>query len=356
MRDKYVEQAPASHGRPHRDQVTEGDLDNRGAHPSRRWSANLSEQFIRPMNWHLLFINPQRQMLRSGWRVVIFFAILIPLFAMFGGLTVFILSGSDEATARQMLITDPFAATLHNLSLILAALIASAICLRAFDHAPLRSIGYQLHTGWWRDYIMGAGLAAVMMSVTVGIQWSAGWLSLQWAALSVNEALYSLTVSLLFFNLAGAFEELVCRGYPLQTMLRDTHPAWGVLATSTIFSLAHAANPHVSPLGLFNTMLAGVWLAVAYLKTRSLWLCTGLHWSWNWTMSAIYGLHVSGLQGIVRGSLLTSEQNGPAWLTGGAYGPEGGLIVTGVIVAFTVLVWRARWLTAAHSQKEHRHK
>lgn len=306
------------------------------------------------MKFYLIFINPQRQTLRSGWRVVIFFALLIPLYTLFSALTVLMVSEADQPTREQILINDPFTATVHNLMLILAVLIASAICLHAFDHAPLRSIGYHLHIGWWRDYALGAGLAVLMMSVTVGIQWSAGWMSLRWSALSINDMFYSLTVSLVFFNLAGAFEELVCRGYPLQTMVRDGHPVWGVLVTSTLFGLAHAGNPNVSLLGLFNTILAGGWLAVAYLKTRSLWLCTSLHWSWNWAMSAIYGLNVSGLQGIVQGSLLTSEQNGPAWLTGGAYGPEGGLIVTIVIVGSTALLWRARWLTPAHTRQKNR--
>jgi hypothetical protein len=303
------------------------------------------------MIWQQIFINPQRQMLRSGWRVVVFFAILVPLLTMFGALSVFILAGGDTTRARAM-TSDPFATSVQNLLLILAAVITSAICLRLFERYPVRSIGYQLHVGWWRDYLIGAVMAAMMMSVIVGIEWSAGFLSLRWSAISANDLLYSLVVSLVFFSIAGAFEEIICRGYPLQTMLRDLHPAWGVLVMSTLFSLAHAGNPNVSTLGLFNTILAGVWLAVAYLKTRSLWLCTSLHWSWNWTMSAVYGLNVSGLEGIVKGSLFTSQQTGPEWLTGGAYGPEGGLIVTVVILAFTVLLWRARWLAPARQRIE----
>ena len=41
--------------------------------------------------------------------------------------------------------------------------------------------------------------------------------------------------------------------------------------------------------------LAGIWLAVAYLRTRSLWLPFGLHWAWNWTQASLLGLPVSGI-------------------------------------------------------------
>jgi membrane protease YdiL (CAAX protease family) len=192
--------------------------------------------------------------------------------------------------------------------------------------------------------LIGAGVAGVMLTVVVGIQWLAGVLSLTWSTASVGDLLYELVVSFVFFTLAAAFEELSFRGYPLQTLLRDVPPAWAVIITSTLFGVAHSLNPHTSALGLLNTVLAGIWLAVAYLKTRNLWLCTSLHWSWNWTMSAIYGLKVSGLEGLVKTSLLGAQPTGPDWLTGGRYGPEGGLLVTVVVSLGIILLWRARWL------------
>lgn len=295
------------------------------------------------MTWQYVFINPQRHILRSGWRVVIFFIILIPLALILGSTAAWVMTGGDPSQA-QTLMTQPLALNIQNLLFIAAALVASTVCLRAFEGRPLRSIGYQLHPGWWRDYLMGAGVAAVMITALVGMEVAAGAVSLHWSPTPVSDRLSGLVVSFVFFNIAAAFEELTFRGYPLQTLLRDLHPAWAVIITSMLFSVVHAPNPHASTLGLLNTVLAGVWLAVAYLKTRNLWLCTSLHWSWNWTMNAIYGLPVSGLEGSVRNSLFRATQAGPEWLTGGGYGPEGGLLATAVVSAGTLVLWRARWL------------
>jgi len=90
--------------------------------------------------------------------------------------------------------------------------------------------------------------------------------------------------------------------------------------------------------------LAGVWLAVAYWCTRSLWLALGLHWAWNWAMGSLVGLPVSGLTRLSPASLLTATDMGPTWLTGGAYGIEGGAACTVALIFSTIFIWRTRLL------------
>lgn len=294
--------------------------------------------------WQTVFINPRRQTLRSGWRVVVFFLLALSLaflFILLMGSALFLLGKlnlAPEGTAGwgKLFIGYAF--------LMASILIATAICLRFLDRRPFWSIGYYFHRRWWRDYLVGTGMAAAMIAIIVGIEWAAGTVSLRWSDIPGDEIVSGLLIGLAFFNLAAAFEELMFRGYPLQTLLRDLHPVWPVLITSALFGIVHAGNPHVSPLALINTVLAGVWLAVAYLKTRSLWLPTSLHWSWNWTMNSVFGLSVSGLQGMASSPLLESTQTGPTWLTGGPYGPEGGVLATIVLIVGTLVIWRIRWL------------
>lgn len=295
------------------------------------------------MSWSSIFINPQRHTLRSGWRVAIFFFILIALTLVFGLAVRLIQTGGGLTQAPTRAMT-PLGFILHSVLSIITSIIASVICLRAFDSRPLRSLGYQLHAGWWQEYLLGVGAAALMITAIVGVEQMVGTLSLDLSTAPAGQLLSSLVISLVFFHLAAMFEELAFRGYPLQTLLQDVPPAWAVLITSTLFGLAHLLNPHTSLLSLFNTVLAGVWLAVAYVKTRRLWLCTGLHWSWNWTMHAIYGLNVSGLEGITPITLLSAHSSGPEWLTGGQYGPEGGVLVTSVVSVCTVVLWRIPWV------------
>jgi len=120
----------------------------------------------------------------------------------------------------------------------------------------------------------------------------------------------------------------------------------GVFLTSVPFGLVHLFNPNVVPVfTLANTILAGLLLSVAYLKTRSLWLPLGIHWLWNWTLGWVFGLPISGLK-LVSYPLLQATDTGPDWLTGGSYGIEGGFACTVALTLFTVFIWRTSLISA----------
>jgi hypothetical protein len=142
--------------------------------------------------------------------------------------------------------------------------------------------------------------------------------------------------------LAGAWEELMYRGYAFQTLLRGAPAFVPILLLSVFFGYAHWENPSRTLFSTINTALAGVWLSIAYLRTRSLWFPTALHFTWNWVMGAVFGIPVSGLQ-LPRHPLLVSTP-GPDWLAGGSYGSEGGAAATVTLIIAIIVIWRARWL------------
>ncbi|HYJ45179.1 MAG TPA: CPBP family intramembrane glutamic endopeptidase, partial [Pyrinomonadaceae bacterium] len=153
----------------------------------------------------------------------------------------------------------------------------------------------------------------------------------------------TLLASVPVFILAAAAEEAIFRGYPLQTMARSGLAWVAIIITSVIFSSGHLDNPNVVPGFTFiNTAIAGVWLALAYLKTRNLWFPLGIHWAWNWTMAAVLGLPVSGITRITPDPLMRASDLGPAWITGGTYGIEGGAACTLALLISTVFIWRTR--------------
>jgi hypothetical protein len=145
------------------------------------------------------------------------------------------------------------------------------------------------------------------------------------------------------FAIAASFEEVLFRGYPLQTLMRSLPAVAAIIVSAALFSLAHSRNPSQTVLAPINTFLAGAWLGVAYFKTRSLWFPTGLHIGWNWAMGALYGLPVSGLH-VPQQSILATRSTSPEWLTGGGYGPEGGAAATIVLIVATLIIlrWNAR--------------
>ena len=126
---------------------------------------------------------------------------------------------------------------------------------------------------------------------------------------------------------------------------------FGVVLTSVAFASLHLGNPNVVPAAVFNTTIAGMWLAVAYLRTRSLWLPLGVHWSWNWALDSLFGLPVSGMR-IGSHSLFIGTDLGPAWLSGGGYGIEGGVACTVALILSTLFLWRAPWLSPTPELKK----
>jgi hypothetical protein len=106
--------------------------------------------------------------------------------------------------------------------------------------------------------------------------------------------------------------------------------------SSTLFALGHLFNPNMSVPAAIGLFLAGLFLAYAYLRTRRLWLPIGLHIGWNFFESTVLGFPVSGLSLF---GLLENSLAGPELYTGGAFGPEGGLILLPALALGTILVY-----------------
>jgi len=122
---------------------------------------------------------------------------------------------------------------------------------------------------------------------------------------------------------AALFEELFVRGYIFAT-LRDTF-GWkaALVVTSCVFGLLHLRNPGAGPESTLVVIIAGFFLGMILLVTNSLYAAWMAHFAWNWVMAALMHTAVSGL-GLTTPNYQIVDA-GPDWLTGGAWGPEGGL-------------------------------
>jgi len=149
--------------------------------------------------------------------------------------------------------------------------------------------------------------------------------------------------ALWFFTLPAAAEEVLFRGYLLQSLAES----WGALSalwvTSVAFGLLHLANPNTSLVGICNIVVAGLFLGVVYLKTASLWWATGAHIGWNWTLGFLADLPVSGLE-VVDSPLYEGVPRGVDWVSGGTFGPEGSVMATLGLALAAWLGWRSPWL------------
>ncbi len=218
-----------------------------------------------------------------------------------------------------------------------AAAVANAIALRIYERAQLADIGLGWTTASRRNlalgFLGGIGAGAIVLG---------GPILIRVADLSPvpNESLK--WPSLLFVSLVLLFgavgEEMLFRGYAFQVLVRAIGPFATILPTAVLFGLAHFGNLNFTWIALLNTVLWGVVLGYAFIRSGDLWLPIGLHFGWNWTLP-LFGVNLSGFTMGVTGYSL-QWKIGALW-SGGAYGPEGGLLTSAIIVALFFYLQRA---------------
>jgi len=259
---------------------------------------------------------------------------------------VFVFIGLDGPSSTSQFIAE----LIFRTGLLAAALGAGYLCARFLEGLPWRSLGLTFHRGWLRDLVLGSviGFASLVVAVAIasrGFSFSIG--NTGWSGI-----VRSMIGSGALLIVAALAEEAMFRGYALQTLSRAKLAWLGVLLTSVPFALGHLQNPNVvRGLTFANTAIAGIWLAAAYLRTRSLWLPLGVHWSWNWALGWFFGLPISGLK-LVSNPLIETLDKGPKWLTGGSYGIEGGVACTIALVLCTVFLWKTPRLSATPELKQ----
>ena len=277
--------------------------------------------------------------LRSGWRLFVFALFFIAF-----------LIASDFIVLRLDWLTiprgDQILDVVRRTLMMAGALGAGYLCVRLLEGLPWRSLGLTFRTAWFRELLIGSAIGVLSLALAVAIATAAGGFTFSFTK---SEMLLGVTRSLcgsaVLFIIAALAEEAVFRGYPLQTLSRARLAWLGAFLTSVPFAMAHLWNPNSGKLPFANTALAGIWLAIAYFRTRSLWFPLGVHWAWNWALGSLFGLPVSGLT-LVSNPLMKATDLGPAWLTGGNYGIEGGAACTIALVVSSLFLWRTPLVSA----------
>lgn len=207
---------------------------------------------------------------------------------------------------------------------------------KLFDRKPIREIGLINIKKGYTDLFKGLAFGALSMIVVFILLLTSGNISLQSPLTSPNFN-KSLLTGLGLFILVGINEEMFARGYCM-TVLKQTGNKWVVIIVSSIiFSLMHSLNPSMSVISYINLFLFALLAAYMFLKSNNLWLSIGYHITWNYFEGNIFGFQVSGLSTESLYKLNAPVNN---IITGGSFGPEGGLIVTFIIIMGFIYIWQ----------------
>ena len=177
-----------------------------------------------------------------------------------------------------------------------------------------------------KELACGTVIGVVLFSATIGVLWLLGYYQVS----GMNEW-SDIFPWLVLAIISGFSEELIFRGL-LFRVVEESLGSWLALAISAlIFGLLHLANPNATLWGgIAIAIEAGVMLAAAYMYTRRLWLPIGIHFAWNFTQGALFGVAVSGNE--AKG-LLQSTLNGPSLLSGGDFGAEASIFAVVICLA-----------------------
>jgi uncharacterized protein len=181
-----------------------------------------------------------------------------------------------------------------------------------------------------------AGALAAGTALAIGvIGGEATWVSDEGGT---GDYLRSAALTVLVLAPAALSEEVIFRGVPLVILAATIGRGAAIAAIAIPFALAHLLNPNLTALGVGNIALAGIFLGVAFYAPGGIWTAWGAHLGWNGLLACL-DTPVSGVPFDI--PLLDYLAGDPAWLTGGAFGPEGGL---GATLALTIAIpAAARW-------------
>jgi len=219
--------------------------------------------------------------------------------------------------------------------------VATVVVGRLLNKRSWSEMGWRPRTGasFAHGLALGAAMAtlAILLAVLLGarVSFTGDWNV--WAGIALP-----LIVGLVF---AALGEELAFRGYPLQRLADAISVIPAMLVVAVLFGLAHTGNDNATTFAIINISLAAIWLSLAFFSTGGMGLAWGAHLGWNAGLAVLFDAPVSGFRFQV--PVVEYTPGSQAWVDGGAFGPEGGVVTTIVLMAGTLYLLTRRALFSA---------
>lgn len=208
----------------------------------------------------------------------------------------------------------------------------------------IKSIGF---SGKITDYLKGALLASVLLFIITGV--GCVFDSITFSGVNTNVNIKSLLLWILAFGIQGSAEEIMCRGFLLNTLKNKISTPLAILISSTAFAFPHLsslmeADFVYAVIGIINLYLISIIFSMLVLHKSNIWMSCGLHSIWNFILYSVMGLSLSGSESVSKGIILFNIKEANI-LNGAEYGIEASIITTavlGILVFVMIKRWKGR--------------
>ena len=209
--------------------------------------------------------------------------------------------------------------------------------VKVIEKNTLSSLGF-VKRNWLKYLAWGIMFSLLQMGVIALVYQVSGIGSFELNELSLEPILFILGL-FPFWLLQGGTEEVATRGWLLTRIAARSNLPLAIAISSSLFGFLHLGNSGVTFLSVLNIVLDGVLAGLLFIYTDSIWLVVAQHGTWNYVQGNLLGFQVSGT-GADASIFSFTMGSGPDWLTGGAFGAEGSIITTLVLLVSLVIVYR----------------
>lgn len=260
------------------------------------------------------------------------------------GIIIAILFGMGYDPLHGEMPENQISALLFYYGFVIFSLVTLLYC-RLIEKKSTKSIFFG---GKPTEYLVGALLASILLVIIMGIACILD--SITFCGFLINVNIKSLLLWILAFGIQGATEEIMCRGFLLNSLKDRISIPLAILISSTAFVFPHLsslieADFMYAIVGIINLYLISIIFSVLVLRRSNIWSACGLHSVWNFILYVIMGLSLSGSESISKGVILFSEKDASIF-NGAEYGIEASVITTvvlGVLLLAMVKRWKGRF-------------
>jgi len=137
------------------------------------------------------------------------------------------------------------------------------------------------------------------------------------------------------FSMGSFLEELIFRLILFRLVEELMGSWWALVIVSLLFGFAHIGNANATVWTSVAIMISDVLLIAAFVYTRRLWMVWGIHMSWNFFQTGVFGMPNSGE---TFKSWINASVDGPEWITGGSFGIEASYVAILITLIVGIIV------------------